>query len=76
MYIHTHMYTQINILLVTGVLFIRFIHRVKYSLYCVVYQYIAWYILSTVACQAINLVHIQVHFCSASFVLSLQLGQM
>lgn len=34
MYIHTHMYTQINILLVTGVLFIRFIHRVKYSLYC------------------------------------------
>lgn len=34
MYIHTHVHTQIYILLVTGVLFIRFICRVKYSLYC------------------------------------------
>lgn len=34
MYIHTHVHTQIYTLLVTGVLFIRFICRVKYSLYC------------------------------------------
>lgn len=34
MYIHTHVHTQIYILLVTGVLFIRFICRVKYFLYC------------------------------------------